>query len=79
LDTTKSDIKEALASETKDYEDAVMIETARNNQVDLIVTDNVKDYIQQKDINVIHPESFERNIIFNDAASRLKIRLDDIK
>lgn len=70
LDTTKSDIKEALASETKDYEDAVMIETARNNQVDLIVTDNIKDYMQQKDIKVVHPDAFVSDIIGKDSSQK---------
>ncbi|MCR5453152.1 MAG: putative toxin-antitoxin system toxin component, PIN family [Lachnospiraceae bacterium] len=70
LDTTKSDIKEALASETKDYEDAVMIETARNNQADIIVTDNIKDYMQQKDIKVFHPDTFVSDIIGKDSSRK---------
>ena len=75
LDTTKSDIKEALASETKDYEYAVMIETARNNQVDFIVTDNIKDYMQQTCIKVIHPESFTSEIIEIDSSQKSEKQL----
>jgi hypothetical protein len=41
----------------KDYEDAVMSETASRNALDYIITRNVKDYSQSK-IPVYMPESF---------------------
>jgi len=35
---------EALYSDVNDYEDALMIEYARENGLDIIVTNNIKDY-----------------------------------
>ncbi len=42
-DTFAADCKYALSSETKDYEDAVMIETAKRIGANCIVTRNQKD------------------------------------
>ncbi len=44
LDTTAMDCKKALMSDITDYEDAVMVETALRENVDFIVTRNIKDY-----------------------------------
>ena len=44
LDTTAFDCRKALLSETGDYEDAVMIETAVRSGMDCIVTRNSRDY-----------------------------------
>lgn len=44
LDTTRADIQNALCSAVGDFEDAVMIETAKRECVDCIVTRNEKDY-----------------------------------
>lgn len=44
LDTTGMDVRHAISSNVSDYEDAVMIETAIREDVDCIVTRNVKDY-----------------------------------
>lgn len=44
LDTCAIDCRKALASDTADYEDAVMIESAIRADVDCIVTRNTKDY-----------------------------------
>ena len=44
LDTKADDIFEAIVSPTSDFEDAVMIATARNNAINCIVTRNTKDY-----------------------------------
>lgn len=44
LDTTAEDCINALHTGTGDYEDAVMIETARRCGMDRIVTRNIKDY-----------------------------------
>lgn len=43
VDTLSEDVFKALASEGKDYEDAVMMETAYRMKVDGIVTRNRKD------------------------------------
>jgi len=43
-DAAGDDAVKAIFSETKDYEDAVMIETAKRIGADCIVTRNIKDY-----------------------------------
>lgn len=45
LDTCGIDCRKALASDTADYEDAVMIESAARAGVDCIVTRNTRDYV----------------------------------
>lgn len=44
LDTAGMDCRKAIASNTTDYEDAVMIETAVRSGMDYIVTRNTKDF-----------------------------------
>lgn len=44
IDSAAVDIFHALSSETPDFEDAVMIESASRSHVDCIVTRNQKDY-----------------------------------
>ena len=55
LSTSGADCKKALLSDTADYEDAVMIETAVSNRVDGIVTRNIKDYSNSR-VPVYAPE-----------------------
>ena len=43
-DTFAVDCQIALGAQTKDYEDAVMIETAKRIGADCIITRNLKDY-----------------------------------
>lgn len=57
LDTTAFDCKNALLSETPDYEDALMIETAVRSGYDGIVTRNLKDYAKAS-VRVFAPEEF---------------------
>ena len=57
LDTSGGDCKKALLSDTADYEDAVMIETAISNRVDAIITRNIKDYSNSR-IPVYTPADF---------------------
>lgn len=57
IDTSAIDCIKAVSSPMKDYEDAVMSETASRNALDYIITRNVKDYSQSK-IPVYMPESF---------------------
>lgn len=54
LDTTSKDCKDALFSPITDYEDAIMVETAKNATVDYIVTRNITDYAKAP-ISVITP------------------------
>ena len=60
-DTLAEDCKKALFSETSDYEDAVMIETAKRIKADVIVTRNLRDY-KETAIPVMEPERFLREL-----------------
>ena len=55
LDSAAVDVFHALSSETSDFEDAVMIETAVRSKVDCIITRNTKDY-QKSPIPVYTPD-----------------------
>ena len=57
LDVTSGDCMDALASEIKDYEDAVITCCAYRSQIDYIVTRNIKDYAASK-VRAISPEKF---------------------
>ena len=50
-------IREALASDFKDFEDAIQYQTAVNARLDAIVTRNSKDYIDSS-ITVFAPSEF---------------------
>ena len=54
LDTTGDDCKKALFSPISDYEDAIMVETAKKEGIDYIVTRNIKDY-SKSSIDAILP------------------------
>jgi predicted nucleic acid-binding protein len=54
-DVTKSDITGALASEMRDYEDAVQAECAKRIRADYIVTHNLRDF-EKSPIRAISPE-----------------------
>ena len=57
LDTASADILHAMSSETSDFEDAVMIETASRIHADCIVTRNGKDYTKSS-VPVLTPDEF---------------------
>ena len=57
VDTMDGDVRKALISPTRDYEDAVMIETAIRIKADAIITDNVKDY-KHSPVKVYAPDEF---------------------
>lgn len=61
LDTSAEDIFHAISSDVTDFEDAVMIETARRTQVDGIVTHNTKDYVKSQ-ISVYDSDDFMKNL-----------------
>lgn len=65
VDTSAEDILYALSSDTSDFEDAVMIETAKRTRVDYIVTRNVKDY-KKSPITVLTPEEFVQAGFYGD-------------
>ena len=61
LDTTSKDCKDALCSPITDYEDAIMVETAKNAAVDHVVTRKIKDYAKAS-ISVITPSELLEKI-----------------
>lgn len=64
LDTTGLDCRKAISSEMTDYEDAIMVETSISNEIDCIVTRNIKDY-SKASISVYTPDEFLK-IIYSD-------------
>ncbi len=59
MDTSGEDCRQALLSKISDFEDAVMVETAKRSKADCIVTRNIKDYANA-DITIYTPEEFIR-------------------
>lgn len=57
LDTEAVDIRQAIESRTEDFEDAVMIETAKRSKIDYIITRNISDYANSQ-VSVLSPEDF---------------------
>lgn len=57
LDSTAEDCLEALLLDMKDYEDAVISCCASRNQMDYIVTRNIKDYRESK-VQAVLPDNF---------------------
>lgn len=57
LDTTATDCQQALFSDMRDYEDAVMTATARRTGMDFIVTRNLKDY-ERSQVPAVSPADF---------------------
>ena len=64
LDSKRIDCQNAVFSPVSDYEDAVMVETAVHNEMDCIVTRNLKDY-EKSSIPVYSPESFLKKLSDN--------------
>ena len=55
IDTAGADCRLALLSDMKDYEDAIMVETAKRINADGIVTRNLKDY-QTEEVKIYAPD-----------------------
>lgn len=62
LDVTANDCQDALLLDMKDYEDAVISCCAKRNQMDYIVTRNVKDYEHSK-VKVLLPEDLLKLVL----------------
>ena len=56
-DTSADDVFRALYSDVKDFEDAVLAETALKNNMDCIITRNLNDF-DSAGIKVYSPEKF---------------------
>ena len=61
LDTKKEDCKRALLNDISDYEDAIMIETAISNNINYIITRNIKDFTTEK-VKIKTPKEFNKLI-----------------
>lgn len=59
LDVTEADCTNAIRSGITDYEDAILVESARRNEIDCIVTRNTKDF-KNSSIPVYSPVDFLR-------------------
>lgn len=57
FDVTSTDCKQAYESSMSDYEDALLAFSARRNGMDLIVTRNVKDFMDSP-VKAISPRNF---------------------
>lgn len=59
IDITRTDCYNAIRSSVSDYEDAVLVESARRNDIDCIVTRNTKDF-KNAAIPIYTPAEFLR-------------------
>lgn len=66
LDVTADDCQNALLSNMKDYEDAVISCCAKRSKMDYIVTRNIKDYEKSK-VKAILPNDFIQLVSQSDA------------
>lgn len=66
LDSMADDVFHAISSEIKDFEDAVMVETAIRSKMDCIVTRNEKDFINAG-INIYSPGEFMKILAREDS------------
>ena len=60
LDSRAEEARGALYSSINDYEYALMVKTATANDIDMIITRNVKDYKYADGIITIDPEELLR-------------------
>lgn len=61
LEINKEIIKDALASEINDFEDAVQVQSAEYNEIETIVTRNKKDF-KQSDLEILTPKELIQQI-----------------
>ena len=59
VDTTEMDCRIALRSNLRDFEDAILVESAKRSKMDCIVTRNAKDF-KDSGIPVYTPSEFLR-------------------
>jgi len=57
LHSDKTILKNALSSKVSDFEDAVIVESCKENDIDCIITRNIKDF-KNSEIKVFLPEDF---------------------
>ena len=64
LSITEEIIIDAINSKMKDFEDAIQFYTALDNKIDILITRNVDDYTEKKNIEIMKPDEFVK--IFNE-------------
>lgn len=64
IDITENDCRNALHSGTSDYEDAILVESVKRNDLDCIVTRNTKDF-KDSGIKVYTPVEFLKLLRIN--------------
>lgn len=62
LDSAAIDVLQSLSSDISDFEDVVMVETAKRASVDYIVTRNQKDYAKST-VPVYDPGEFLEHLM----------------
>lgn len=65
LDVTASDCQDALLSDMRDYEDAVLSCCAKRNHIDYIVTRNIKDF-EKSSVQALTPNEFIKTASYDD-------------
>lgn len=63
LDTTGDDCKFALRSPVKDFEDAIMTETAVREHIDVVITRNPNDFVADTRASILTPDVFVQTYI----------------
>ncbi len=64
LTITEEIIIDAVNCKMKDFEDAIQFYTALDNKIDFLITRNVDDYTEKKNIEIMEPSEFVK--IFNE-------------
>lgn len=57
VSVTNEDVQAAFQREWKDFEDSIQYTTAQNNQMDYVITSNIKDF-EDNEGNVLLPEQW---------------------
>lgn len=58
LDVNKEDVINGLESKISDFEDAILEESAKRNQIDAIVTRNINDF-KNSSLRILSPEEIK--------------------
>lgn len=58
-------VKKAMKSESKDFEDAIQIETSKQNDIGVIITRNKKDF-ENSGLQIFSPDEYINNLKNND-------------
>lgn len=62
IDVTRSDCEKALSLSMEDYEDALLATCAKRRRLELIITRNLKDFVESP-VTAITPDDFLTNYL----------------